>query len=65
MPPSADDSHMIVHFRQEWGIILNRSLAEIESFKQADLELASREDTYDLIAGLYASGSPAWDRGYD
>ena len=24
-PPSADDTHMIVHFRQEWGNILNRS----------------------------------------
>lgn len=53
-PSSADEGKRLSEFRKKWGDHLQRSRAEIELFIQADLELAAREGTYEVVARLYA-----------
>lgn len=52
--PSSDDRERLGEFCEMWSDILDGSRAEIESFIQADLELAAREGTYETVARLYA-----------
>lgn len=52
--PSSDDRERLSEFCKMWADILDGSRAEIETFIQADLELAAQEGTYENVARLYS-----------
>ena len=53
--PSSDESERTTHFRKVWSELLMNSQQEIETFTQADLELAKRNGTHESVARLYAA----------
>jgi hypothetical protein len=62
--PSSDDPDRLVHFRQAWDRILDRSRPEIEAFIKSDFELAMQDGTYDTIAAMYAADYHKWETGH-
>lgn len=63
--PSDDDPDKLVRFRESWQEILDSSRTQIEAFIQADLELAMQEETYEMVARLYAGDYQRWKEGED
>lgn len=56
--PSHDDAAQMVRLREAWQDILDSSREEIETFLQADLDLAVQEGTMEEVARLYAFARP-------
>ncbi len=62
-PVSADDHAALLEFRATWQRTLLESRAEIDTFRQSDLELARQEGNYEKVASLYAADDWAGEAG--
>ena len=62
-PACSDDPDRLVHFRNTWCAILDRSKADVEAFIEADLDLARENGIYEMVARLYAADHERWRKG--